>query len=242
VLAAALLAAPSGALAATQVGQTVDPSSSECSQDLTRIQLTSPGGQYSVPFDGVITSWSFLGGSTVPSQMKLKVADVLPGSFFSIAAIVGESALETPAANTLNTFSTRIPVRPNRSTQYSFTTIGFYFPSPNSVRCAETSATGYSDTFTTGDMMPGAGFGPTAEPGVQLDVSALLEQDADHDGFGDETQDQCPTTASTQGPCPTTPTTATTGQRAAAIKKCKRKFPKGKRRASCIKRAKKLPV
>jgi hypothetical protein len=34
-------------------------------------------------------------------------------------------------------------------------------------------------------------------------VQATVEPDADHDGFGDETQDQCPTDASTQGPCPT---------------------------------------
>jgi hypothetical protein len=29
-----------------------------------------------------------------------------------------------------------------------------------------------------------------------------VEPDADHDGFGDETQDQCPTDKTTQGPCP----------------------------------------
>src|SRR5262249_49078219 len=34
-------------------------------------------------------------------------------------------------------------------------------------------------------------------------VSAVIEPDADHDGFGDETQDQCPTQATTQGPCDT---------------------------------------
>jgi len=39
--------------------------------------------------------------------------------------------------------------------------------------------------------------------GYRLDVSAQLEPDDDGDGFGDETQDQCPTSASTQGPCPT---------------------------------------
>jgi hypothetical protein len=37
-------------------------------------------------------------------------------------------------------------------------------------------------------------------------------------------------------------TAAPTGQRAAAIKKCKKKFPKGPRRKKCLKKAKKLPV
>jgi hypothetical protein len=35
----------------------------------------------------------------------------------------------------------------------------------------------------------------------QLLVQAVIEPDADHDGFGDETQDQCPSQATTQGPC-----------------------------------------
>ena len=33
-------------------------------------------------------------------------------------------------------------------------------------------------------------------------TSGTIEADADGDGFGDETQDQCPAAASTQGPCP----------------------------------------
>ena len=37
----------------------------------------------------------------------------------------------------------------------------------------------------------------------ELLAQADIEPDADHDGFGDETQDQCPTQASTQGPCDT---------------------------------------
>jgi hypothetical protein len=34
-------------------------------------------------------------------------------------------------------------------------------------------------------------------------LSGTIESDADHDGFGDDTQDPCPTSAGTQGPCPT---------------------------------------
>jgi hypothetical protein len=39
-------------------------------------------------------------------------------------------------------------------------------------------------------------------PNYRVNVAATIEPDADEDGFGDETQDQCPTDASTQGPCP----------------------------------------
>jgi NHL repeat-containing protein len=43
-------------------------------------------------------------------------------------------------------------------------------------------------------------------------------------------------------PVTTIPTTSPTGQRAAAIKKCKKKFPKGPKRKKCIAKAKKLPI
>jgi hypothetical protein len=49
-------------------------------------------------------------------------------------------------------------------------------------------------------------------------VQATVEPDADHDGFGDETQDQCPTNASTHGACPVPAATTT-----APKKKCKKK-------------------
>ena len=38
--------------------------------------------------------------------------------------------------------------------------------------------------------------------------NADVEPDADHDGFGDETQDKCPTDASTQDSCPPPPPVA----------------------------------
>ena len=43
--------------------------------------------------------------------------------------------------------------------------------------------------------MPGAA-------NAELVLNADIEADADKDGYGDETQDQCPTNAATQGPCP----------------------------------------
>lgn len=46
--------------------------------------------------------------------------------------------------------------------------------------------------------------GPGGEPTGELLVQATMEPDADGDGFGDETQDGCPTQRSTQGPCDNT--------------------------------------
>jgi hypothetical protein len=37
---------------------------------------------------------------------------------------------------------------------------------------------------------------------TRLNVDAQIEPDADGDGYGDETQDECPTDPDTRGPCP----------------------------------------
>ena len=54
-------------------------------------------------------------------------------------------------------------------------------------------------------LVDGAGQRGSTEVLNELEVQATIEPDADNDGFGDETQDQCPTQAATQGPCDTTP-------------------------------------
>jgi hypothetical protein len=52
----------------------------------------------------------------------------------------------------------------------------------------------------------------------ELTLNADVEPDADHDSFGDETQDLCPTNATVQTACPPAPVPA-----AAVKKRCKRK-------------------
>ncbi|MGZ5316634.1 MAG: hypothetical protein ACXWFE_12330 [Solirubrobacterales bacterium] len=58
-----------------------------------------------------------------------------------------------------------------------------------------------------------------------MNASAVIEPDADRDGFGDETQYRCSTSAATQGRCPAK----------ASKKKCKKKG-KGKKTASSAKK------
>lgn len=42
---------------------------------------------------------------------------------------------------------------------------------------------------------------PTNTPGYRLNLAAAIERDADGDGFGDETQDECPVQSDVQGIC-----------------------------------------
>jgi Ca2+-binding RTX toxin-like protein len=151
----------------------------DCEKNISWFQGVSPNNQFVVPVDGVITSWSFLGGASVPSKIKLKTARI----GVTTLSVVAESALETPAANVVNTFQSHVPAHAGE-------VIGFYFPSPNFVPCAATGQAGYTADFASGDLAPGTnnvGFTPDANS--HLDLSATLEPDCDGDNLGDETQD-----------------------------------------------------
>jgi hypothetical protein len=97
--------------------------------------------------------------------------------------------------------------------------------------------------FWTSDAVPTTGgtvqSGPLdfpVNPGIDLTLVCLYE----HRGFGSYAS------RSLVGSAPLVFAGSTgsesTGSRAAALKKCKKKFPKGPRRTKCIKKAKKLPV
>lgn len=59
----------------------------------------------------------------------------------------------------------------------------------------------YVNTFNPWHSGDTAGFAPEAS-GTRFAIGAVMEADADGDGYGDETQDLCPTSASTQASCP----------------------------------------
>lgn len=235
VLAVALLgtAAPTAG-AATQLGQ-VSPPFPLLAPSGNFVQLQTATIPYTVPPPGgVITGWSHMGsaedGSAGSGRLQLWRQVGMTTGFF----LVGRSDLESFTAGIVNSFATRLPVS------------GGEILGLRGENAASTSGGMAGDNvleLSGGD--PAAGETRSAvgapDPVTLVNVSAVLEPDADNDGFGDETQDQCPTNATTQGPCPAT----ATGQRAATLKKCKKKFPgkaKAKKRKKCKKKANLLPV
>ncbi len=187
------ICAPPASAAAT-LGQTFDPE--PCNANFTRLQSVSPGApfhQYEAPSAGVITSWRFQADAS-PPQLKFKVGRPAVGADFTTAAnftVIGESALVTPVASSLNIYAAQIPV-------LAGDVIGLHTLTAGNCRRFDTS---YTQHDSSGDVLPPTMGTFARTPDLQLNVSAILEPDADGDGFGDETQDQCPTDASTQGPC-----------------------------------------
>ena len=192
-VAALALAVPGSASATVLLGSTFDPEDNCAASATTFVQSSSADNSYTVPSDGVITSWAHQ-ADPVPPSLRFKVLRPLGGNSF---ALVGESELTPLTASVVNEFPVRIPVK-------SGDVIGLYRDGALTYNCMTATANAADVIYSAlGDV------GTTAYPGIYtgytLDVAAHLEPDADRDGFGDETQDQCPTDASTQGTCPSPP-------------------------------------
>jgi hypothetical protein len=193
VIAAASLGFASGASAATEVGNNCVANAST-SGALTFVQLAKSNGTPPIvaPAAGVVTKWRvnvIPFPSSVGETLKVLRATAIPKQFLA----VGESAVGTVVGG-LNTFDTRIPVQAGDRFGVTGSAIG----------------TLYCKTEDPGDLM-GVSEGAVAsggtatfkeQPGAQAAVSAVIEPDADNDGFGDETQDKCPQSALAQVSCP----------------------------------------
>ncbi len=191
VTGAALAFAPSSAVGAATMGENFAPDQ-PCFAFNSFVQSGSPGNQYAAPTDGVITSWSHQAGPIGPS-LKFKVLRPKGSNTF---ALVGESGLTPTVANQLNTFDIRIPV-------ISGDLIGMFInpgPIPNCALLTPGDPS-FEISFFVGDAtVTDTVFTPQLEGKISL--SAQLEPDADDDGFGDETQDLCPSDQSHPGSLP----------------------------------------
>jgi hypothetical protein len=111
---------------------------------------------------------------------------------------ISTRAVRTPASIGVESFPTRQPIE-----------AGDYV----GLEAGPQSGVGLSNAGTAGDTAAGwqaTPDGHIAAPvavagGITFAYNADVEPDADHDGYGDETQDKCPTDASTQDVCPPPP-------------------------------------
>jgi hypothetical protein len=175
------------ALVATQVfgstnlGETFTPTE-DFGGDGVFVQTESASANYTMPSDGVITSWRFEAADGPTPPIKLTIVRSAGGLDYTT---VGQSPLEPVVPSTLNNYGTRVPVKTGDllGIYYSDTTFGFDSP-----------GAGYKAVFRATDNEdndPEPGVTATYEPdeGNRIDLAATLEPDADRDGYGDETQD-----------------------------------------------------
>jgi hypothetical protein len=193
----------------------------------TLFNVTAPlGVQLTAPVDGVITRFRTAANKPVTLRIVRKVGADYTGA---------GTGPQVPglATGTVVTTETRLPIAAGD-------TIGLDVP-PSTAFGG--SASGWTFAYTLPPVPDGGA--PQAVnnfPGVLAYVNADFELDADGDLFGDESQDRClGTSGSDQGCPPAVPSSQPTGQRAAALKKCKKKHT-AKARKRCRKKANLLPV
>jgi hypothetical protein len=211
----AIFLLPAAAQAATTFGSLMknEPTESTCDTlgTCTIVSLvvsTEPNGDPSSegsPMDGVITKFRYRAfANEEPGQITFRVADIsLPNpedKDNALATATGSGPTitvqpteepETP----INEMAARVSVKKGQHLAVDMTkSIGIVYNSNGDKR---------SYVFAP-PLETGGGQRASTEAANELLVAAVVEPDADGDGFGDETQDQCPTQASTQGACDNT--------------------------------------
>ncbi len=200
-LAAVLLAAcaPTAGASTTVIGKVAGAGEvvsipSSCPSGCSYGQSTAPPGTSYVvpPGGGVVTSWSVRGGATVTPSDRVRLR-ITTGAI-DTSTVTAESSDEKPVAGAVATFATRIPVvggehivlRLLQATQGAGT-----------VHWVEDIGGPPVVATLIGDPAVGESY-LFSVPGVALrrvSLAATVESDADADGFGDDTQDNCPSVA-----------------------------------------------
>ncbi len=190
-----ILVGASSATAATEVGSDCQGTNPAVGYTFVQLKKVSGSPPIAAPSGGVVTKWKVNSGFPTPVGQKLQILRATGGA--NQFQVVAESTPGTVSQG-LNSFDTRLPIQAGDRPAVAGATGG---AGPAPLYCA----TGNPED-EMGALTPVATLGSTntfpPAPGLVAAISAVVEPDADGDGFGDETQDQCPQSASLQTPCP----------------------------------------
>ncbi|HEX6584162.1 MAG TPA: hypothetical protein VF056_11225 [Thermoleophilaceae bacterium] len=215
-VAAGMLALPAAGQAATTFGSRLnnDPANAgECANPpdpgtctlVSFIHPSDPNGDpYSggAPVAGVITKFRIraFGEGGAAATVTFRLADISrpdpQNATNAIATLVAEGPTVTiPASNAPETpileFPARVTVAQGNHLALDGTNVWATY---------NTSGDKFSYVFKP-PLVAGQGPRGSVDATGELLVQAVIEPDADGDGFGDETQDGCPTQGSNQGAC-----------------------------------------
>ena len=200
-VATAAAPAPAAAAAATSHGEVMPVAGTgfDCG-DLTGVQTASGAGapSYTVPSDGVVTGFSHRANATPGAVRGLVMrATTTP----AVKTIVGRSALVPTVPSTLMTFPAQIPVVAGDLLGIQVTA---------GMTCAFAGVPGDSHAYSMDNPDTTSTFTQLSSvDGNRWNIGAVLEPDADKDGYGDVSQDLCPQSAATQAACPAPDVTIT---------------------------------
>ena len=202
----------------------------DCTYACLRIQATVGGASTAAPVDGVVVRWRLLAAPS--GSYKIRILGPTGGSTYSILRSSQAESVVAPATfAAITTFDARLPIPAGGYVALvppTFTVQSFRETAPGSgYRQVNDGADGSSVNF--------AGYGPPIAGEALYDAD--VEPDADHDGYGDVTQDACPSSGSTQGVCSPPPPLPTNKVPTCRGKRATRVGTSGKDRLQGTKRA-----
>jgi hypothetical protein len=153
---------------------------------------TAPGG-VPAPFSGVITAWAVRASGPSGSGNTL-TPRVVAGNQAVVTGITNSA----PALAGTSSYSERLPIAAGQLFALQIATTGAPVSIPIAVPSAGATGATWLSPFADGENRPP----DSTSSGVEILVQAVLEPDADSDGFGDETQDGCLNEAGPRGGCP----------------------------------------
>ena len=150
---------------------------------------------YVATFDGVVTSMSYSAG-TVLVGTQVRAAFVRPVGA-NTYTVQEKGPLFPMVAGTVTAYPMRLSVHANDYLALNITGPG----ADDLLPCAYPN-TGSSFVISASNLDSTSTLTPSLIDNAGLpDISVVLEPDADQDGYGDVSQDQCPTSALDHGPC-----------------------------------------
>ena len=172
-----------------------------CTQPCTQtvVQTALPGRATTAAANGVVTRWSV---RSMSGSLQLRVLRPVGNQFQD----VGSSGPTSAGGAGVQTFPTRIAIKAGDHIgidELEGAFLAYRNPVPPGA-----VAQYYDPRLPDGATAP-----PTGSFLGESMLNADVEPDADLDGYGDETQDKCPTDATTHDACPdkTAPTTTLSG-------------------------------
>lgn len=169
-----------------------------------KVQKTLNGASTAASFDGVVVRWRVLNGESGSYRARVMVPNpAATGGLFTGFTVLHSSAAESvtesvPPFSKISTFQTRLPIPAGGY-------VGLKVPS---LADQGFQASGGAATFVeTNDGGDGITVSGQSHNGAVL-YDADIEPDVDGDGYGDVSQDSCPSSASVhEGSCPPSPPT-----------------------------------
>lgn len=157
----------------------------------TFVALTAAGDPLALvaPSGGVITEWKV--NSALPGSAT-EVLKVLQPTGGLGVRVVGESTGIVGKGSF--TFPARIPIQAGDR-------LALYLHHGSDLLYCDAETENQLGYFEGAAEVGSSHALTVGESKTRLPVTAIVEPDVDGDGFGDETQDQCPQSAATQGPC-----------------------------------------